>query len=118
MASPKISLSMRTDGKLESGELEPTVGGGLEIEYNPLTAKLSFDYSSPDSLGVKLEGDYKLKWTGTQLDAQAQLGIGKDGWKFGDSLTLAIGKTISTTISHELSPQTGNTFSASLRLSF
>jgi len=118
MASPKISLSMRTDGKLENGELEPVVGGGLEIEYDPLTAKLSFDYGGPDSLGVKLEGDYKLKWTGTQLDAQAQLGLTKDGWKLGDSLTLAISKSISTTISHEVSPKTGTTFSASLKLSF
>jgi hypothetical protein len=109
---------MRAEGKLKKGDFEPAVGGGLEIEYNPITTKLSLDYSSEDSLGVTLEGEYKLKWMGKEIEVGAELGLGKDTWNIGESLTLGISKNVSTTVSHELSSTDGNTFTASLKLTF
>ncbi len=118
MGEPNISLSMRTAGKVEKGDFTPSAGAELEIEYEPLTTKLSIDYSSEDSLGLKIEGDYKMKILGQDLDATADFSFQKDSWKTGESLTMDISKNVSTTISHEYSSKDGNTFVGSLKFTF
>ena len=118
MANPNVSLSMRTEGKLEKGDFEPSVGAGFEIEYDPLKTKLSFDYSSEDSLGLKLEGEYRLKVLGQDVRASAGVSFGKDTWKTGESLVVGISKSVAATISHELSSKGGNAFVGSVKVSF
>lgn len=113
-----VSLSMRADGKSKNGGFEPGVGSGLEVEYDPLKAKLSIDYSKDDKLGVKLEGEYKLRLVGHDAALGANLGVGADSWKVGDSLELGISKEVSATIEHSYSSKDGTAVSAGIKITF
>lgn len=55
-----IEMTLTADGKEKKGTLVPEVGGTLKLSAADADATLGIDYTSPDKLIIKGEGELKL----------------------------------------------------------
>lgn len=103
MPEPKISLTMRTGAKHEKGEIDPSVGGEVKVEFDPAEVAFSIDYSKEDRLVGKLEGEVNLRLVGLPESLKLSGGteISVEKWSVAGGLEWEINSKISAKIEYE-----------------
>src|SRR5262245_26877033 len=105
MSTPKFSLAMRGSGVTTNAEIEAAAGSTFTVEYDPLKASVSIDYSSEDHITIKASGAVNLKTIGLpSLTIGASVGGGEAGATVDGSIEWVINKNISAKAVIERSP--------------
>lgn len=105
MPDPKITLSMRGGGSEGSSDVEAKVGGEIKIQYDPAKAQASIDYSSPDKVVVKLQGELSLKAIGIPaVTVAGGVKLDEKGTTVSGSMEWAIAANVSAKVDLEHSP--------------
>jgi hypothetical protein len=115
---PNVNFSMQDDSSTSSGQLVPTAGGALQIQFEPGSAQVQVDYSKQDSIIVNVSGQVSLKALGVPIDVGAGATADLSGVKgFDGNIAIEINKDINAKLDfgHD---QSGNSVTAGLTINF
>jgi hypothetical protein len=105
MADPKITLSMRGGGSESSSDVAAKVGGEIRIQYDPAKAQASIDYTSPDKVVLRLQGELSLQAIGIPaVTVAGGVKIDEKGATVSGSMEWAIAASVAAKVDLEHSP--------------
>ncbi len=89
-----VAVKLEAGGEESNHTFTPKAGAKVDIDFDPLTTAVKFDYSRPDALSVSLSGDLALKSHGLTLGLEGDAST--DGSRsVSGTLTWDINKDIS-----------------------
>lgn len=93
---PDVDVTLKAAGEETKGTYSPTVGSEVVLHFDPLKTTVGIDYSSPDSLQLKIEGELSLQSSGLTLGLEGDVSLAGKKSVTG-SLTWNISKEVSAT---------------------
>jgi hypothetical protein len=111
MRTDRVLLRITSDGTAREGSFVPSEGDQLEIHLaNATSGRVELDYTSEDTLAVKVAGDLVFKPKGLRaitLEGALARDLLTDETRLSGSVELAFDKSLAVTATTELVPDTG-----------